>query len=219
VSDFEIHESSDGEVAVLGPRGSLNTQTSPKLEQKLGSMLEAKSRLIVVDMKNVDYVSSSALRVLLMTTRRLKRVNGKLFLCGLREEVRKVFAISGFDRDFNIQATSKEAIALAAATELPPLEETKAKAAAKKPTAALPATASEPVVPPPAKAAKKQAPPATIPEPAPSPSRAPAAAPDPAVMLAMQALSKDETGAPWRNWTDVKAPERWRARVLETLAK
>ena len=218
MSDFEIDESNDGGVAVLGPKGSLNTRTSPTLEQRLGALLNAKSRLIVVDMKDVDYLSSSALRVLLMTTRRLKRVSGRLFLCGLREEVRKVFAISGFDRDFNIQATRKEAIALATATALPPLEETKGKTANKKPATAAETPGNASAVPAP-KAVAKQTPSVTIPEPTPAPSRPPEAAPHPAAMLALKLLSKDEDVPPWPKWTGAKAPERWRDRVLDALAK
>jgi anti-sigma B factor antagonist len=214
MSDFEIDESNDGEVAVFGPKGSLNTRTSPILEQRLRALLDAKSRLIVVDMKDVDYLSSSALRVLLMAARRLKRVSGKLFLCGLREEVRKVFAISGFDRDFNIQANRKEAIALGTATALPPLEETKSKTANKTPAAAAGASDSPSAVPAPKAVAT-----AAIPEPAPAPSRPPEAATQPAAILALKLLSKDEDGPPWRNWTGAKASERWRDRVLEALAK
>lgn len=196
MSDFEIAESTEGEVAILAPKGSLNTRTSPTLEQKLGVLLDAKTRLIVVDMKGVDYLSSPALRVLLMTMRRLKRVRGKLFVCGLREEVRKVFAITGFDRDFNIQATRRDAVALAAA-ESP--------------------AAPAPVAPAPEPAAA--APPAPAPEPAPAPSRPAQPAPDPRVVLAIELLSRNEDAPPWPAWTGGSASAAWRKRVRQALAK
>jgi anti-sigma B factor antagonist len=223
VSDFEITESSEGEVAVLAPKGSLNTRTSPAFEEKLGAVLDAKSRLIVVDMKGVDYLSSSALRVLLMTTRRLKRVKGKLFLCGLREEVRKVFAISGFDRDFNIQAARGEAIALALAAELPPAPEEKSRKAEKKAPAPPPAAAAPSAPPavaapaPPTPVAAAVAPAARV-APEPAASRPPTPAPHPAALLALQLLSENEDRPPWSDWGAATLAAGWRERVLGILS-
>lgn len=145
---MEIAESKDGEVNVLAPKGSLNTQTSPKLEQKLNALLTAKARLVVIDFKGVDYLSSAALRVLLMITRRLVRAHGRLVLCAMSEDLKKVFAISGFDKDFTILASRGEAVELAASTPPPPPgaeSETKAgkkgaKAAPKAPAPAAPET-------------------------------------------------------------------------------
>jgi anti-anti-sigma factor len=117
---LDIIESKEGEVIVLAPKGSLNTQTSPKLEQKLQKLLSDKARLIVIDFKNVDYLSSAALRVLLMITRRLVRAHGRLVLCAMSDDLKKVFSISGFDRDFTILVSRGEAIELAAATPPPP---------------------------------------------------------------------------------------------------
>ena len=117
---MEIGESKDGEVFILAPSGSLNTQTSPKLEQKLLKLLEEKARLVVIDFKGVDYLSSAALRVLLMTSRRLVRAQGRLVLCTMGDDLRKVFSISGFDRDFTILQTRGEAVDLAATTPAPP---------------------------------------------------------------------------------------------------
>jgi anti-sigma B factor antagonist len=110
--DFE--EAKDGEVAILGPVGSLNTQSSPAFEQKILALLTGGSRRIVVDLRSVDIVTSAALRVLLVAGRRLNSGGiGRVVLCGLNEEVRKVFSISGFDRDFAIVAHRGEAIARA----------------------------------------------------------------------------------------------------------
>jgi anti-anti-sigma factor len=147
----EIGESRDGEVFILAPSGSLNTQTSPKLEQKLLKLLEEKARLVVIDFKGVDYLSSAALRVLLMTLRRLVRAQGRLVLCTMGDDLRKVFSISGFDRDFTILQTRGEAVALAATTPAPPAKaETKP---AKAPKSTKAEASPEPKVEAPPKAA------------------------------------------------------------------
>ncbi len=170
---MEIAETKDGEVTILAPKGSLNTQTSPKLEQKLLAVLGEKRRLIVIDFKGVDYLSSAALRVLLLITRRLARIHGRLLLCNMSEDLKKVFAISGFDRDFTILGTRGEAVATAAATPPPP------------PGADADATAAR------RKAEKKAAP--AEPEPP---------APPPIAASVARILASGEDGAPWAAWPE-----------------
>jgi len=145
----DIEEVKEGEVTILAPSEGLNTQTCAPFEKKLLAVLDAKARLIVVDMKKVDYLSSAALRVLLMVTRRLVRGGGKLVISGLRDEVRKVFSISGFDRDFAIVGARADAVALAASTPLPPLKEDAKKPKTEQRAAAAPAAPANPFAPQP----------------------------------------------------------------------
>lgn len=55
-------------------------------------------------------MSSAAIRVLLMTMRKLDRVSGRLVLCGMNAKVQSAFSISGFDKDFIVTATREEAL-------------------------------------------------------------------------------------------------------------
>lgn len=201
---MEIAESKDGEVTILAPKGSLNTQTSPKLEQKLVAVLGEKGRLIVIDFKGVDYLSSAALRVLLMITRRLARAHGRLVLCGMSEDLKKVFAISGFDRDFTILAARGEAVALAAQTPPPP-----------------PGAESESKIVKP-KAAKKEEPPAEAAAPASeeaSPAPTPAAGPGSQPLAATVArILAGEDSAPWASWPDAPNAQAKRDKVASLLA-
>jgi anti-anti-sigma factor len=231
----EIGESKDGEVFILAPSGSLNTQTSPKLEQKLLKLLEEKARLVVIDFKGVDYLSSAALRVLLMTSRRLVRAQGRLVLCTMGDDLRKVFSISGFDRDFTILQTRGEAVALAATTPAPPAKAETKSAKAPKPAEASP----EPKVEAPPKAAGSPgwpfaAAPATA-APAPHPAeRRPAteasAVPEPAAALAPpvgaaigRVLAHGESTRPaWASWPagpGGPAVAALAAKIAATLAK
>jgi anti-anti-sigma factor len=223
----EIAESKDGEVHVLAPKGSLNTQTSPKLEQKLNGLLGAKARLIVIDFKGVDYLSSAALRVLLMITRRLLRAHGRLVLCAMSEDLKKVFSISGFDKDFTILPSRGEAVELAASTPPPPAGaevEAKGKKAAKAPAKAEPAPAEAPKPAggapgwPFLQAAPKAAAPAE-PAPAEAPPPPPPAAPEPApASRAATILAAGDDSAPWAAWPASPAAETLAPRVARILA-
>lgn len=150
---MDIEETRQGEIVILAPSGSLNAQTAAKLEQKLVSLLTSRVCLLVVDFKEVDYVASAALRVLLMVGRKLAPPRGRFVLCTMSEDVRKVFTISGFDRDFTIVRSRGEAVEEAAAAavavaeaaakpESAPKSRKPAKAAAPDPTGRVAALAA-----------------------------------------------------------------------------
>lgn len=107
---MEIEEITEDDVVVVAPRGRLNTYTSPVLDKSLQAVIARKQKLIVLDLAGVDYLTSAALRVLLATSRRLKPLAGRLALCSMNDGVRKVFAISGFERDFPILNSREEAL-------------------------------------------------------------------------------------------------------------
>jgi len=209
----EISESRDGEVNILAPKGSLNTQTSPRLEEKLSALLADKGRLVVIDFKAVDYLSSAALRVLLMVTRRLARVHGQLVLCAMSEDLKKVFAISGFDRDFTILATRGEAVAVAAATPPPPAEP-EARAGGAKPRAAEARPAAQtPPLPEPAPKAEPPAPAVAEPvDPRPDPLA-------PILARAREILEKGEASPPWRGWHGPGSSDELVQRALAIVSK
>jgi anti-anti-sigma factor len=133
---LDIEESRQGEIVVLVPEGSLNSAPAcGALDQKLGALLEAKDRLLVVDCHKVGQLSAAAVRTLLTCKRKLAPVGGRLVLCALSEKVRKVFRVSGFDQDFLIVASRAEAVRKAA--EAPPAPQPR-PAAPPAPVAAAP---------------------------------------------------------------------------------
>lgn len=65
---------------------------------------------MVIDFQDLDYISSAGLRVILKTTKDLKRVDGKIILYSMQDYVREVFEISGFDTFLPIVPTLDEAL-------------------------------------------------------------------------------------------------------------
>ena len=76
--------------------GRFDAITSNALEEKIMHMIESGEIKLVADCTNLDYASSSALRVFLLTLKTLKQKNGQLKLFGLQPQIREVFDISGF---------------------------------------------------------------------------------------------------------------------------
>ena len=111
---MDLREYREGEAVILAADGELNTaQDCAALERRLSQLFEAGSRCLVLDCEKTARVSAAAIRLLLIAQRRLDQARGCLVLCGLGSVVERVFAISGFDRDFAIARSRAEAVARA----------------------------------------------------------------------------------------------------------
>ena len=97
-------------ISVFNLKGRLDSNTSPELEEVIASQLENGSSSLIINFENLDYISSAGLRVILKTTKDLKRREGKLMLCAMQDYVKEVFEIAGFDTFLPIVPTMDEAI-------------------------------------------------------------------------------------------------------------
>jgi stage II sporulation protein AA (anti-sigma F factor antagonist) len=102
-------EKTKGKVLVLKPEGRLDSNTINAAEADMFAYLEKGEIRIVLDLSNLDYISSSGLRLVLMMGKRLSLKGGKLALCGLKPQIREVFEISGFISILTVVATRAEA--------------------------------------------------------------------------------------------------------------
>lgn len=107
---MEIIQTKSDVATILKLEGRLDTNTASTFEEKLMGLINKNENKIVVDFAQLDFISSSGLRVLLMAGKKLKTVNGKLGLCALREHVKEVFDVAGFTMLFTMFPNQEEAI-------------------------------------------------------------------------------------------------------------
>jgi anti-anti-sigma factor len=62
----------------------------------MGEWLEQGETSFIINLGEVNYMSSAGLRSILIVAKKLKEQDGKLIFVNLREEVQKIFRISGF---------------------------------------------------------------------------------------------------------------------------
>lgn len=80
-------------VFVISPAGSINTDTSAILEKETRRIVKKSPQKIILDMAEVEYISSMGLRVVLSTLKALKKIDGELSLVKLQPQIKKVFDI------------------------------------------------------------------------------------------------------------------------------
>lgn len=81
--------------------GNLNTQTAPSLENNLIKELNETIHEVVFDFSNLEYISSAGLRVLLVTTKKIK--DGKVTIKNAKEDIIEIFNMTGFNAFLNIE--------------------------------------------------------------------------------------------------------------------
>jgi anti-sigma B factor antagonist len=98
-------------VEVVFLNGRLDAYNSNLVEGKFSEIIDSGKVQIVADLSGVDYISSSGLRVMLSSLKKLNKMGGTLKLSCLQHYVLEVFEIAGFTQLFQIYDSDKEAIA------------------------------------------------------------------------------------------------------------
>ena len=89
-----IHKTQTGTELTVTLSGRLDTTTAPQLEAELKSSLDGITAL-TLDFKELEYISSAGLRVLLSAQKVMMR-QGKMVVCNVNETILEVFEVTGF---------------------------------------------------------------------------------------------------------------------------
>ena len=107
---MEINEERKAGLVIVGLSGKLDATTAKAFEEKILAEISLGDRRFVIDLSQLEYVSSSGLRVFLVAAKRLHSTDGKIVLCSLKEHVRQVFDLAGFSSIFSIYGSRDDAL-------------------------------------------------------------------------------------------------------------
>ncbi len=99
---MEINEKKVGGVSVVALGGRLDAYVSSDVEQKLNRLIDADEIWLVVSLERLDYISSSGLRVLLASLKKVRKREGDVKLACMKPHIREVFDVAGFSQLFSI---------------------------------------------------------------------------------------------------------------------
>lgn len=108
---MEILEVKNDKALVVKIKGRLDASTAPVLDKKFLELVESGEKNYLINMGEMDYISSVGLRVLLVLAKKAKAMAGRVVLCQLQEQVYEVFEISGFTTIFSVFQDEGEALA------------------------------------------------------------------------------------------------------------
>ena len=103
VTPLALERHGTGARPIVVARGEIDVATSPMLRSELASVLASQPEDITVDFRDVAFVDSSGLGVLVGALKRLREGGGgTVAVVGAQDAVRKVFEITGLDSLFEL---------------------------------------------------------------------------------------------------------------------
>jgi anti-anti-sigma factor len=107
---MKLVEGMSEDVTIVEAYGRLDSTTAKEFGDRLISLVQSGRGAIVVDLKNIDYISSAGFRALLITKKATTEKQVKLALCGVIGEVKRLFEIGAFTDEFLICPTQAEGV-------------------------------------------------------------------------------------------------------------
>lgn len=98
----------EASVARVALDGALNTDTAPDFEQRLQEVMEGGYQLTVLDMKDLDYISSAGLRVIFKAAKQTTSAGRRLAAANRKPHIDKVFEILKALPDMAVFANEQE---------------------------------------------------------------------------------------------------------------
>jgi len=110
MSEFKVAQRAADAVDVLELKGYLDAHTAPKLEEALQKLLEARRYNIVVNCKDLSYISSAGLGVFMAFIEDVRKNAGDIKLSNMSPRVYNIFDLLGFPLLYEIFKDESEAV-------------------------------------------------------------------------------------------------------------
>ena len=110
MADFKIHHREGEGVNVIELKGYLDAHTAPDLETALQKLLTEKKYRIIVNCRDLAYISSAGLGVFMAYIEDVRKNKGDIKLSNMSAKVFNVFDLLGFPLLYEIYKEEKEAL-------------------------------------------------------------------------------------------------------------
>ena len=100
----------ENNILIIELKGRLDVHLSLEVEQEVSKLINSGEKNIIFDLKEVEYLSSSGLRIFISALRKLKIVGGVLKLVSMNESVKKIFDIVDLTDLFDIQESVEKGV-------------------------------------------------------------------------------------------------------------
>ncbi len=110
MADFNTLVKDAGDVNVIYLKGYLDAHTAPILENTFSNLIGKEKYSIVVNFKDLAYISSAGLGVFMAFIEKIRENKGDIKLSSMSDKVFNIFDLLGFPLLYEIFKTEDEAI-------------------------------------------------------------------------------------------------------------
>jgi stage II sporulation protein AA (anti-sigma F factor antagonist) len=95
VTDHQSWSVSEPEIMELS--GRIDSLTSSEIEEDILLCIQSGGRDMVLDCRNVSYITGTGMQSLLRVAREMQNARGKLAICNLQPQVRELYEFCGME--------------------------------------------------------------------------------------------------------------------------
>ena len=107
----ETHRTPDGHTGVIAAAGEVDLGDAPRLRKAFSDVLAAGCTRLVLDMREVTFIDSTGLGVIVGAGKKAAGLHGELRIVCDDQRVLRLLAITGISRSLTVTATPEEALA------------------------------------------------------------------------------------------------------------
>ncbi len=108
---MDLQTKREGDVIVIYLKGRLDVHLSADIEKEINRIIKDEPQVhLLLNLAEVEYMSSSGLRIFVSTMRILKESQRKLKLCNMNNAVKKIFEVVELMDMFEIYDSEEEAL-------------------------------------------------------------------------------------------------------------
>ena len=98
-------------IAVMKVKGRVDSDTAPELDDALTKLLQSNKNKIVLNLQDVNYMSSAGLRAMVKAYQSANKSGGDVRLAAVSEPIEVILRTVGMMQMFKMFSTSEEAAA------------------------------------------------------------------------------------------------------------
>lgn len=110
MTDFKIAQRQHDSVSVIELKGYLDAHTAPRLEEALQGLVDNRRFNIIVNCRDLSYISSAGLGVFMAYIEDVRKNKGDIKLTNMSPKVYNVFDLLGFPLLYEILGDEQEAV-------------------------------------------------------------------------------------------------------------
>jgi anti-sigma B factor antagonist len=110
MTDFKIAQRQQDSVNVIELKGYLDAHTAPRLEEALQGLVDSRRFNIIVNCRDLSYISSAGLGVFMAFIEDVRKNKGDIKLTNMSPKVYNVFDLLGFPLLYEILSDEQEAV-------------------------------------------------------------------------------------------------------------
>lgn len=102
-SELKVLKESVGNDIKIVLSGEIDIYTSQSFKNELNEVIRTCEGNLFIDCKELAYIDSTGLGILVGALKEIRKDNNDIYICNLKDNIKKLFLITGLDKLFKIE--------------------------------------------------------------------------------------------------------------------